>query len=121
MQPLAALLPLGVALVGASGALFAQTLDGAGTNTGTVFSGSILAASVGALVWVTKQFANGKLVARDPDTVEERLIGLVESFAETMTSVQALVEKSHDREREYLELLRSGTRPAFDPEKRGQQ
>lgn len=112
MQPFTALLPLGVSLVAGSGALFAQSLDGSAADpTGAVFSGSILAASVGALVWITKQFVGGKLVARDPDIVEDKLITIVAELVK-------VTEKSHEREREYLQLLRTARVAPVDPEQR---
>ncbi len=99
MTPIAALVPLGVTTTAASAVLFAQSAT-AGSDAGTVLSGGVLAAAVGALVFLVRQFGNGKLVARDPATIENKLI-------EALDRVTAALEESGRREDDYLDLLKA--------------
>ncbi len=72
--------------------------EGGFTSTDTLVSGSVLAASVGALVYLVRQFAAGNLVSRSSHEVEERL-------AVSLDRVTEALERSQERERAYLNLL----------------
>lgn len=97
MNPLVA--TIGLALLGAvevAAARFYGAITDSGDPTSTIVSGGVLAAAVGALVYVARLLASGALVTRNVKANEEALA--------------KLVEESHRREADYVTILKRRTR-----------
>lgn len=78
--------------------LFAQAVGDGFSTTETLISGSVIAASVSALIYLVRQFAAGNLVSRSSADVEGKL-------ATALDRVTDALERSQERERAYLRLL----------------
>jgi len=84
--------------------VLAQTAAVSTDATGIANTG-IAAASVGALIWITRMVASGKLVARDPSDAEKALAANNDHLIAVNKQVLVLIDKANAREERYLALL----------------
>lgn len=100
--------------MGLMGAAVSQTagvvyLVATGTEAGSIdpwVQGGTATFSIMALAYIVRKLTDGKLVSRDVADHEKDLIQAVEKAVDLGKRFADLLEKSHDREQSYLELLR---------------
>lgn len=94
-------LPLLLGLLGASAMALVGVLsqvDPLGTNTAAYISGGAAITTSGALAYVVRMIATGKLVHREPATAEAKLLVLLDKVNETLN-------ETLKREDDYREML----------------
>lgn len=88
---------------GATGNIVAQVSSSPSIGTWTNVGSTGVA--VAALVYLTKLFAKGEIVARDPNAVEHSLQAIIENQTKQIDATQAIAKGGQEREDRLWGLL----------------